>query len=109
MEHQARAALNEAVLRLDALHDSKKTDERYRPGLRVASRDLLALLRGDDDPAPLEAERHRVHLSVEVEFVGDYYSPGEMVGVCKDWIEGALGDRQDVRGADIQGIVRAVG
>ena len=108
MEHPARAALNEAILRLDAKHDDSKTDGRYRPGLLIAARMLRAFLRGDDEPAVQQAERSRVYLSVEIEFVGEYYSPGEMVTVSKDWIEGAFCDRQDVRGVDIQGVVRAV-
>jgi len=108
MDNLARAALNEAILKLDVLHDSSKTDDRYRPGLRVASRHLRALVRGDDEPDVKPSGQSRVYLSVEIEFVGTYYEPGEMLTVSKDWIEASLGDRQDVRGVDIQGVVRAV-
>jgi hypothetical protein len=42
--------------------------------------------------------RHEVTLTLVVTFDGDYYGSDELVTVCKDWIESAFYDRDDLRG-----------
>jgi hypothetical protein len=101
-----REVLTRALLRVKAQAESPETPDRERPGLRVACRILQGLIRGDEEKPLAPTGLNRVHLEVEVDFGGTYYEPGEMTGICKEWIEGALEDRQDVKGVAMQGIVR---
>lgn len=39
-----------------------------------------------------------VHVTVDLVFVGDYYDADECQGAVLGWIDGALGDRDDLRG-----------
>lgn len=101
-----RTALTGVLLRIEARAENPQTPDRDRPGLRAACRILQGLIRGDEEKPLAPTGLNRVHLAVEVDFGGTYYEPGEMAGVCKDWIESALEDRQDVRGVTTQGVVR---
>lgn len=106
MNGEERAVLTGALLRIEARAENPETPDRDRPGLRASCRILQSLIRGDEEKPLAPTGLNRVHLAVEVDFDGTYYEPGEMAGVCKDWIGGALEDRQDVKGVTTQGVVR---
>lgn len=108
MNQEERKLLESMALELDALHDDAKTDDRYRPGLRIASRRLRAALRGDSLPVVPEGTRNRAYVSAEVLFDGTYYDAGEIPTLCRSHIENALRGFKDVRSVDVQAIVRAV-
>lgn len=47
------------------------------------------------------AQGNVTRLLVTVEWHGDYYQPGERVDMLREWIEGALTDRDDSPGVTI--------
>lgn len=108
MNGDERKLLEAMATELDVLHDDAKTDDRYRPGLRIAARRLRAAMRGDALPVVPEGRRNRVYLSAEILFDGNYYDPGEMPNLCKGHTENTLRNMRDVRSVEVQAIVRAV-
>lgn len=106
MEKAERVVLTDALLRMKVEVENPRGIERDRPGLRAACRILQSLIRGDEEPPMRPTGANRVYLEVEVDFEGGYYEPGEMSGACKEWIEAALEDRQDVKDVRLQGVVR---
>lgn len=108
MNREERLLLEAMATELDAQHDNPKTDDRYRPGLRLAARRLRAKMRGDAEPVIVSDRRNRVYLSAEILFDGNYYDSGELANVCSARADNALAGMRDVRSVDVQAIVRAV-
>ncbi len=106
MTEDERAVLTGVLLRMRAEASSPETSEANRPGLHAAVRVLQGLIRGDEDPAPAPANSHRVHLEVEADFRGSYFTAGELVDALTDWIDAALDDREDLDTVRMQGVVR---
>lgn len=108
VDHMERAVLTGALLRMKAEAEDPQAPDRNKPGLRSACRVLQNLIRGDEEPPVQPTGANRVHLEVEIDFQGDYFEPGELVGVVKDWFEMASEDREDVQEVRMQGVVRAI-
>lgn len=101
-----RAVLTGVLLRMKA--EEQEAEQRDKPGLRASCRVLQNLIRGDEEAPVPPTEANRVYLDVEIDFRGDYFEPGELVGVVKEWFDSATEDREDVSEVRMQGVVRAI-